>query len=128
MTQEDIAQHIAFTLGAKLMEMGITTTSAARDIHTSGARTFFNMSCEQEFGIFAAVIDSAEISAYFAKLETDKTDEDSNPTDETYWVQVSLSYSHPGGGTNGSTIMTIWLNSNFGVVATRLPGLKGDVK
>lgn len=37
-------------------------------------------------------------------------------------VKVSMTYSHPGGGSNGSDIVTLWLDRESKLIGYRKPG------
>lgn len=61
---------------------------------------YFSLSIDQDFGIFSMVMKKASVNVRVANsLFGDKA---------AYWVYLNLSYSHHGGGSNGSAIGVIW--------------------
>ncbi len=68
----------------------------------NGQRHFFRMEIKQDFGIFSMVIKKAQVHVAFEKSQ--------HNGETRYWVPINLGYEHPGGGSNGSSIGTMWFN------------------
>lgn len=85
-----------------------SSTLKTYNVYDDGAKCF-TLTVPNDFGIFNAIIDSAEIYVQFKPI-----------TEENQlWVSVSLNYQHPGGGRNGYSMMTIWLDTKtFKVIKT----------
>jgi hypothetical protein len=113
-TTKRIAEAITNLLNTRTADRyktGAITTGQVLEESKSrnGDRIFFDMAATQDLGIFATIIASARISAYYEK------------TDNGYWIIVNLSYTHPGGGSNGSNIARVWLDDTFELSAIRWP-------
>lgn len=86
-----------------------------------GSRTHFEMDVTQDFGVFASVIQTAQLSVYYEAHYPNRDAGMADATPAGFWVNISLSYAHPGGGSNGSNVMTIWLDADLKLTALRLP-------
>ena len=112
-----VALNIAITLETKSKELfgqqfgGIVHGTFIK----RGATESFDMAIRQNLGIFAMVIKDAKISVTCEPMVDPKIG-------KCYWVQINLSYNHPSGGSNGSTIGTVWMNEKFEVIDIRKPG------
>lgn len=86
-----------------------------------GERIFFAMPVHQDLGIFASIIDTVVLRVYYEQLEGPRED----GLEGGYWINAGLSYTHPGGGSNGHDIATVYLTKDFALDTIRWPN--GDL-
>ena len=115
--EDAVALNIAITLETKSKELfGQQFGGYVHGTyHGKSECKFFDMAIRQNLGIFAMVIKDAKISVTCEPMVDPKIG-------KCYWVQINLSYNHPSGGSNGSTIGTVWMNEKFEVIDIRKPG------
>lgn len=82
-----------------------------------GERTFFVISLKYDvdMGVFKSIIENVFISVYFEGNIKQTLDNE----DVEYWVEVTLSYDHPGGGSNGYHIVSLWYSKDGKLVSHR---------
>lgn len=96
--------------------VSLLTGEVVEDSETTsrhGERTFFNMVVHNDLGIFGTIIERVSFRVYYEKI------------DDGYWINTGLSYSHPGGGSNGHDVATVYLDDDFQLTAIRWPN--GDL-
>jgi len=78
-------------------------------------RGYFNLQIEENHGVFAMIIKTAHISVHVERNEAENSEKEGR-----YWVNISLSYEHTNGGTNGYTVGQMWLNENYEIFESRI--------
>ncbi len=79
--------------------------------YRNSERIHFTMEAPKDYGIFASIIKSTDVRVYGEEL-----------AEGGWWLVVGLSYEHTGGGSNGYTIATLYLDKDFEFVQARMEG------
>lgn len=96
---ETVAATIAADIATRL---GFKVDPQMTDVSHRGDSSYCTLPIEQNLGVFAMVVKSAQVSLRMELVD-----------DGTTWVLGSLQYSHTGGGTNGSNIGTWWVRDGI---------------
>lgn len=86
-------------------------TPAKSHQYRDGAITHMFEVDTAKIGIMAAAIKSLHLSLYLTNYEYQE--EEDGPMMLRRVVRISLDYQHQGGGSNGFTIGTIWLDEDY---------------
>ena len=125
-TTAQLATALAAVLNTQYPVLQVADLVSGETSSRSG-RTFFTLPVSQDLGIFAAVIASVDLRVYYEKIDDHRDD----AFQGGYWINAALSYTHPGGGSNGSDVATVWLDRDFNFTALRFPDgrqVKGEIK
>jgi hypothetical protein len=90
-----------------------------------GGTVYFRLETKQKHGIFSTIIKESWLQVSVSeqkisyKLNGEKSDGDMH---DVFSVNVGLHYTHPGGGSNGSTIVSVWFDKDDNWIAFRKEG------
>jgi len=89
--------------------------SGERTFNTEGSRAF-DLQLKDKLGPFSMIVESAAIRVDVGLLKQKENDK------EMITVRLGLVYTHPSGGSNGSTIADMWLTLSGNMIGHRKPG------